>query len=410
MSAPAPFAESLTQRVVQNGLCAGCGLCQSVAAPGVIDMRMGTAGYLRPVQHAALSAEQERLLADTCPGARIEHPPGGSVTPHPLWGPLVGVRAGHALDPEIRRQGSSGGGISAIAVWLLESGQVDFVAQIAVSTQDPLRNELQLSTSRADVLAAAGSRYAPSAPLTGLRDLLARGQRFAFVGKPCDVAALRRFARHDPRVDQQVVAMISFMCAGIPSLHGTHELLTKLGADRSQLKTFRYRGDGWPGMARAVQHDGQAFETDYNSSWGTVLNKHLQFRCKICPDGTGEFADIVCADAWYGEDGYPDFTERDGRSLILTRTATGERLLTQAIAAHALVAEPLPVADIIRMQPYQAQRKQVVLGRLIATWLARRLTIPRYHRLGLARASLQARPVDWLKNVWGTLRRATGEK
>src|SRR3712207_7050821 len=38
-------------------------------------------------------------------------------------------------------------------------------------------------------------------------------------------------------------------------------------------------------------------------------------RCKICPDGTGEFADIVCADAWYGKDGYPDFAEREGRSL-----------------------------------------------------------------------------------------------
>lgn len=297
-------------KVVQDGLCAGCGLCQSVADPGVVQMQLTRSGYLRPLQREPLSASQARVFADVCPGTHIEHAPGeGDTTPayHPLWGPLVGVRAGHSLDPEIRRQGSSGGGISAVAAWLLESGQVDFIAQIAVSRDDPLRNDLQVSTSRADVLAAAGSRYAPSAPLAGLRELLDRGQRFAFVGKPCDVAALRRYGRHDPRVSQQVVAMISFMCAGIPSLNGTHELLAKLGADRQQLKSFRYRGDGWPGMARAVQHDGQVFETDYNSSWGTVLNRHLQFRCKICPDGTGEFADIVCADAWYGKDGYPDF-------------------------------------------------------------------------------------------------------
>lgn len=350
-------------------------------------------------------------MADVCPGARVEHVAGrdaGSPDYHPLWGPLVGVRAGHSLDTEIRRQGSSGGGISAIAAWLLESGQVDFVAQIAVSRDDPLRNDLQVSTTRADILAAAGSRYAPSAPLAGLRQLLERGQRFAFIGKPCDVAALRRYGLHDPRVGKQVVAMISFMCAGIPSLKGTHELLEKLGADRHQLKSFRYRGDGWPGMARAVQNDGQVFETDYNSSWGTVLNRHLQFRCKICPDGTGEFADIVCADAWYGKDGYPDFAERDGRSLILSRTAMGERLITNALAAGVLAADSLPVDDIARMQPYQVNRKQMVLGRVIATWLARGRA-PRYRRLALLRNALQARKIEWLRNAWGTFRRAKGE-
>jgi coenzyme F420 hydrogenase subunit beta len=402
---------SLIPNVVQNGLCAGCGLCEAVADPGVIQMRISSEGYLRPQQKAPLSASQAHVLADACPGSHVEHAPAKDAAApayHPLWGPLVGVRAGHSLDAEIRRQGSSGGGISAVAAWLLESGQVDFIAQIAVSRDDPLRNDLQVSTTRADILAAAGSRYAPSAPLAGLRQLLERGQRFAFVGKPCDVAALRRYGLHDPRVGQLVVAMISFMCAGIPSLHGTHELLTKLGADRKQLKTFRYRGDGWPGMARAVQHDGKVFETDYNSSWGTVLNRHLQFRCKICPDGTGEFADIVCADAWYGKDGYPDFAERDGRSLILSRTAVGESLVTRAMAAGALAADTLPADDIARMQPYQVNRKQMVLGRVIATWLARRQA-PRYRRMALLRNALNARKVEWLRNAWGTLRRAKGE-
>lgn len=406
MSAP---ASSLLQTVAVNGLCAGCGLCESVAGTAVVQMRLSQAGYLRPEVKAGLTSQQARVLRDVCPGMHVGHAPQPDAAPHhTLWGPLVGVRAGHSLDPEIRRQGSSGGGISAIASWLLDTGQVDFVAQIAVSDADPLRNEMRLSRSRAEVLAAAGSRYAPSAPLAGLEGLLARGERFAFVGKPCDVAALRRYALHDARVDRLVVCMISFMCAGIPSIKGTHELLDKLGADRSQLKSFRYRGDGWPGMAKAVTHDGKVYETDYNSSWGTVLNKHLQFRCKICPDGTGEFADIVCADAWYGKDGYPDFAERDGRSLILSRTRRGEALVSAAMAAGALSADELPVSDIARMQPYQVNRKQMVLGRLLATWLARHHA-PRYRSMGLLKAALQANKIEWLRNAWGTLRRAKGE-
>ena len=405
---PAPdVSASLTDQVVRNGLCTGCGLCASVAGPAAVQMRLGRSGHLRPHTLAAIGPAQEAVLRDACPGLRLEAPT-GTAPRHPLWGPLLHSRTGHALDDSLRRQGSSGGVISGLCAWLLESGTVRFVAQVAAAGDDPLRNDLQVSTTRAQVLHAAGSRYAPSAPLAGLAGLLDRGEPFAFVGKPCDVAALRRYARHDPRVDPLLVVTLSFMCAGVPSLHGTHELIRQLGGDPAAVRRFRYRGDGWPGTARAEMADGRVLETDYQRSWGEVLNRHLQFRCKICPDGTGESADIVCADAWYGQDGYPDFAERPGRSLLLTRSARGEALVQQALAQQAITAQDLPVADIARMQPYQVLRKQVVLGRVLATWLARRRP-PRYRHLGLWRASWQANKIDWLRHAWGTWRRAQGE-
>jgi coenzyme F420 hydrogenase subunit beta len=161
-------------------------------------------------------------------------------------------------------------------------------------------------------------------------------------------------------------------------------------------------------MARAVTTDGQSAEMDYATSWGTILNRHLQFRCKICPDGTGEFADVVCADAWYGKDGYPDFEEREGRSLVVSRTAVGESLVLEAVREGAIDVSDLAVTEIDRMQPYQLNRKQVVLGRLLATRL-RSGWAPRYRRLGLIKASLSARPMDWLRNALGTYKRAEGE-
>jgi coenzyme F420 hydrogenase subunit beta len=395
------------ESVTTNGLCTGCGLCAAMAPTGHIRMQMNRSGFIRPVALKPLSSATNDAISSVCPGLTLSHAK-SAVAHHPLWGPLMSVQTGHAVDPAIRQQGSSGGAISALACYLLVTGKVGFIAQIAVDSADPLANKLQLSRTPNEVIQAAGSRYSPSAPLQSLGALLSMGEKFAFIGKPCDVAALRQYARINPAVDITVPYMISFMCAGIPSAHGTAELIQQLGADPKRLKSFRYRGDGWPGMARAVQTDGQRFEMDYNTSWGTILNKHLQFRCKICPDGTGEFADITCADAWYGQDGYPDFTERDGRSLILSRTKAGTELLTTAVQSGAIFVEPLASSQIEKMQPYQADRKRVVLGRVAATRFARGIA-PRYRRLGLLKASLRANPLHWLRNCWGTLRRAVVE-
>jgi coenzyme F420 hydrogenase subunit beta len=398
------FQVQSVESVVQTGLCTGCGLCVAVMPEHALQMQYSTDGFLRPLTQTQCAKKTgSPNLDDYCPAIRIAHD-ANSDNYNALWGPLIKVRTGHSTDQEIRKNGSSGGVITAIAAYLLANKRVDFVAQIAVSKDDPLRNELQTSVSRQDVMRAAGSRYSPSAPLAQLRELLARGQRFAFVGKPCDVAALRNYAKHDARVDALIPYMLSFMCAGIPSLNGTHQLLAKMGVDAKQLASFRYRGDGWPGKARAVTHDGKVFETDYNSSWGTVLNRHLQFRCKICPDGTGEFADIVCADAWYGKGGYPDFTEREGRSLILSRTGKGDALVAEMMAMGALSAEPLPVADIALMQPYQANRKRLTISRLAALYLGFRKA-PQFTGLHLWECAKQIGILAHLRSMLGTLRR-----
>lgn len=400
--------KSLIDSIKISGYCAGCGLCASVAEKGQIRMQMNASGYLRPVAQTMLSSETEKKIQDICPGIRIQHP-SSLKNYHPIWGPLEKVRTGFAKDIEVRRQGSSGGVISALAIFLLETGKVDFVAQTAVSKAEPLVNVLQKSRIREDVIYAAGSRYAPSSPLENIRALFETGERFAFIGKPCDVAGMCAFIKQNPEYKSQVKVMISFMCAGIPSIHGTHEVLAHMGADKELLSSFRYRGDGWPGNACAVQSDGKYYEMDYNTSWGNILGKHLQFRCKICPDGTGEFADIVCADAWYGKDGYPDFAERDGRSLLLTRSTLGEALVNEALKKNAIEVEDLDVKEIAKMQPYQVNRKQVVLGRVLAAGLANK-KIVRYKNMGLIQSSLTINPITWLRHSWGTYKRTKGEQ
>lgn len=391
------------EQVVSDSLCTGCGLCAGHFGPQRVTMFMSGEGYLRPKVVGPLAAQETREFKQFCPGIKLHLSPQAPQS-HVVWGPLLSCTAGWATDEETRYRGSSGGAISALLISMLERGAIDFVAHIGADTAQPMRNALQISRTRAQVLAGAGSRYAPSSPLADVRQLFDLPGRFAFVGKPCDVAALRGYLQQRPALGGRVVALLSFMCAGMPSEKGTHEIVHAMGASPADVVRFNYRGDGWPGYATANLRDGRTLQMDYATSWGTILNKHLQFRCKICPDGTGEFADLVCADAWYGKDGYPDFKERAGRSLILARTPQGLSILQAALADQHLANEDCPVGDISLMQPYQESRKRLLASRLLAL-LLRRGRIPHFGGLRLLRAACGVGAIAHLRNFWGTLKR-----
>lgn len=384
--------------VVRNGLCAGCGLCEAIGGQHGARMRLTERGFLRPAG-VPLPVEVERRILGVCPGAGIEAA-GRQSRADPLWGPVRAMHRAHAADPSVRHLGSSGGVVSALAIHLLGTGDIDGVFHFGAGTTDPIAGEVTISRTPAEVLRSAGSRYAPSAPLADIGPLLAGSARFAFVGKPCDVAGLRALARQDPRVDRTFPWMLSFFCAGVPSLEGTKELLARLRVEEREVVELHYRGEGWPGRFRVRTREGRTGSLSYAQSWGEVLSRHLQFRCKICPDGTGELADIAAADAWSTADGYPDFEERDGWSALLARTERGARLLRAATDAGALILAPLAKEELETMQPYQRDRKQALSVRLAAMRLAGSMA-PRFRRLGLLRAAGRS-PGKWPRNFAGT--------
>ncbi len=391
-------------RVKRGQLCTGCGLCAAIA-PGAIAMGIEAPGYARPVQSAALTEQQERDFAISCPALTVDERHIAAPTDDVLWGPAFFSGTGFTTDAALRHQASSGGMISGLLVYALSSGLVDFVVQTGADPDAPLANATGVSANRDDVFAAAGSRYTASSPLADLETWMARPGRFAFVGKPCDVTALRARARQDPRIDAKVPLMLAFFCAGIPSAAGTRRILDKLGVAEADVATFRYRGDGWPGFATATRKDGTTARMSYADSWGDILSKQVQFRCKICPDAVGGSADIACADAWYGDDrGYPSFEEQDGRSLVIARTKVGDALLAEARAAGAIETTPLAMAEIVKMQPSQANRKALILSRLAALTVAGR-PVPRYRGVHIWAAARRPSPFAQVKSFAGLLRR-----
>lgn len=390
-------------RVARGDLCAGCGLCAGIA-PDRITLTEAAPGFPRPRQLAPLTSEQEAAIAAACPGLGQRVEPAGR-RDDVLWGPWVEVATGWSTDPALRHAGASGGGLSGLLLHLLHSGRVDAVVQIAADPALPHANATVISTDRAGILAAAGSRYAPSSPLAGLADRLADGRRFAFVGKPCDAAALRALAGREAAVARAFPVILAFFCAGVPSHAGGRAVLAALGVAADEVASFRFRGNGWPGRATAVLKDGSERSMSYPDSWGGILSRHVQHRCRICADGTGMAADLVCADAWEADEkGYPRFDEAPGTSLILARTPLGAEILAEARAAGALETRTFDLAGLAAIQPGQRERRRAVLARLAGLRLLGR-PIPRYEGLQLGAAARQAPVAKRLKNFLGMIRR-----
>lgn len=390
-------------RVLAADLCSGCGLCAGLSS-GAIVMAVQEPGFARPVQQRTISRGAEARIAGCCPGSKVAPWPRTDQR-HPYWGPWQTILAGAASDPAVRYAGASGGALSALLIHALERKLVDRVLHVEADPARPTGNRMRWSTTREEVLAGAGSRYAASSPLASIDQALAEGGRFAFVAKPCDVSALRQLERYDSRVARNVPLMLSFFCGGLPSSAGADEIVRAMGLTPDAVTAFRYRGEGWPGLTVARTADGRSGEMSYADSWGRHLSRQVQFRCKICPDAVGGAADIACADAWYGDAaGYPTFEEQDGRSLIMSRTAAGEALLRSAQETGAIQATPLAIAEVERMQPAQAQRKRMIIARTAAVRACLQ-PVPIMRNLDVVTAARSARLYDVGHNLLGTMRR-----
>ena len=395
----------MSSKVLKDNLCAGCGICESVFGTEKVAVSYNNEGFLRPTFKQELTKSENNFFEEICPGVNAKHE--DSTNHDPLWGPFLSISSGHANNEKVRHSGSSGGALTAVASYLLDKNRVECVLHIGPSETEPYLNSYKTSYTSQEVLNNAGSRYAPSATLINLVEILKAHTSIAIIGKPCDIVGVRNFMRKNEEAKTKIKHLLSFMCAGVPSQVATTKIIEQFKVQKKDIVSLRYRGEGWPGYFKIEDNKSNTHKMTYNESWGTVLNKHLQFRCKICADGTGEFADITCADAWEAsENGYPSFEEKKGISLVITRNTNGKQLLEDVVKSGYITmsGKNFSSSDIAQMQPYQKQRKQNLLARLLALKLVGRST-PNYNINALIKASLKENPLRLIKNFLGMLKR-----
>jgi len=354
------------QDIVDWGLCMGCGTCYAACDKEAVSLvNIQTIG-IRPMFDINKCLECSECIS-ICPGYYIDSDfVTGKHSIHEEsdieFGSVLEIWEGHAVDPEVRFNSSSGGILSALALYCLEMENMEFVLHSGMDQEHPWLNKTCKSRNRSDIITHAGSRYAPASPCEDLISIEKCNRQCVFIGKPCDTAGVSMLRSKRPELDKNLGLVLSFFCAGVPSTQGTLDLINSLSISTDKIDKLRYRGEGWPGSFK-VLYDNYMKEKSisYKESW-SKLTKYVSLRCRLCPDGLGRLADISCGDAWHL---YPKNGDT-GRSIVLVRTQRGKDILHRAMDAKYVSLKRITANEVLSAQVNLLGKRKQLFGRLFA--------------------------------------------
>ncbi|HTW10271.1 MAG TPA: Coenzyme F420 hydrogenase/dehydrogenase, beta subunit C-terminal domain [Acidimicrobiales bacterium] len=327
----------LFNEVVTSGLCTGCAAC-IVACPHDVLGYDTDAGAYKPFHledelgpggcthglkgctsctRACPRFRRWETEADTLLFGRVRLPEEQS-------GMSRSVLLARATDPELLAAGQDGGVVSAILTWCLEHDRID-AALVSMLENDGSgwRAVPGVARNRAEVLAAAGSRYTYSANTLGYAQAVAGGaERLALVGMGCQASApVVMRARKAGKVGRRLALSIGLMCSKTFDDAIFEEFFeARYGLARADISKINIKG-----VFQIWCRDGSYHEVPLKEGHAWTRQG-----CLSCPDFAAEHADI--STGGIGE--LKDWT------LTVVRSELGQEVIDGMIADGALETRP----------------------------------------------------------------------
>ncbi len=357
--------------IVKKNLCIGCGLCAAICPSHTLEMEWNLHGEYNPIKKMPCDKECGMCLK-VCPfaeGNDNEDGIGASLfgsIPRMCHLPQTGYYAdtyvGYA--PETREKGTSGG----MATWLLSSllkkGIVDYVVAVIPNNDPDLLFRYAILTDAKSVLDSSGSVYYPVELSGVLRQILDKPGKYAIVGLPCFIKAVRLAAQKNRKLRDRICVTAGLVCGQYKSKHyteylsalsGVHEPLANVIFRRKDPKkpanNYYFSCTGTEGSEGKVFWNEGASEAWVNR-WFT------QNACNYCDDVFAECADVTFMDAWLSE----YVQDYKGTSLVLVRSALIQDMISEGIRSEELHLKTIPVQKLIKSQSSGIEEKRITLA------------------------------------------------
>ena len=333
--------------------CALCGVCFAACPTNALDLDEGKIPYLARPADCTLC----RLCEKVCPGREIDfvqlrrfytaNDDAGKVSYDPYLGPVLKTFLTRDAQPGAPLRSSSGGAITALTRYALQSGLVEGVCSTVPDPTDPTRFIGKLVTDPSDLEAGRQAKYQTvpmGPPLRGID----RFSRVAFVGPGCQVAAVRKLQYFVPEYRKKIAYVIGFFCSTGNLDYAATEFMLRRGCgfDPKDVTKLEFRRGPYPG----------AFHAEHRTKGGNLIPKdaykwlyvlYTKPRCMACVDLTAELADVSFGDP------FGACTRPEGQSAGVVRTSRGMELCLAAAEAGEILLEDVEARRIVEGQRLQ---------------------------------------------------------
>ena len=214
-------------------------------------------------------------------------------------------------------------------MYALNKGLVDEVIVALPDEKDPMRARAIVTSDIGTIREAKGSKYTQIYMVDAIKRIIdCRDKRFAFVGLPCHIRALRNIEQALKL--QNIMIRLGLYCGNLPSAWASEYLMYLYGIPKDRIKRLSYRGLGWPGYLTIELVNGKKFRVPEPLYWRSGFGQYFCDKCCIfCSDHTAELADVSFADPW-SVDVKEVSNDRIGHTLVVVRSKVGLELLKAA--------------------------------------------------------------------------------
>lgn len=304
--------------IIDKHNCCGCSSCVQRCPKQCITLQQDKEGFLYPHVDTTTCIDCglcEKVCPYLVPQQECE---------------LSNVFAAKNPDEAIRKESSSGGIFTMLAVSIVHEGGVVFGARWGMDW-----NVVHSYTESVEgIKAFRSSKYVQSNINDSYQKaeaFLKEGRKVLFSGTPCQIAGLKSFLRKE--YDNLISA--ECVCHGVPSPCLWQKYLAEVSKGKEM--TFinhRDKRTGWRNYSVVIKFaDGEEIAQHHdNNPWIRAFIKNLtlrpscytcQFKCKT------SFADITLGDLWGDRQLLPEQDENKGITLVIANTLKGDAILKE---------------------------------------------------------------------------------
>ncbi len=332
--------------IALSKLCNTCGACLGVCPCNAICFRETTGGYYLPVVDKN-ACKKCGLCYEVCPGVNFGDTLMCCMPEDPFAGCALETFVGKAASNQLFDNSQSGGIVSALLLYALESRRIKGAVTVTMKMGSPPRPAVRIAVNKQDILHSQKSKYCPVPLLGFIKDLRNYDGPVAVVGTSCQIHGLINVLDKIPGLKQKIAFTIGLVCERVLTYSALDYLLESASNNKDELRIlhFRDKSSGYPGDVSIVSYDKRSVIIPSKIRM-QIKDYFTPVRCRLCFDKMNVFSDITVGDPH----GLNCVDRKHGESMMVVRSRLGQEIVHNARADRIINIRPFDYDQVLNGQ------------------------------------------------------------